>query len=154
MAVTRRTGQFASLSLPPLHFPHLLLVAGFSIICVSAEAVPLTGTVTDPENKVIAGAAVRPVQGGSQILDTRSNASGVFTFTGLADGGYAVPVEVHGFAPVVRQVAVSAGTPTTIEIQDGATSRPADAPIIARIHATAGYPLTAVAGISLRFGSK
>ena len=29
-----------------------------------------------------------------------------------------------------------------------------DAPIIARIHATPGYPLTAVAGITLRFGAK
>lgn len=29
-----------------------------------------------------------------------------------------------------------------------------DAPIIARIHATPAYPLTAVAGITLRFGGK
>jgi outer membrane receptor protein involved in Fe transport len=29
-----------------------------------------------------------------------------------------------------------------------------DAPIIARIHATPGYPLTAIAGITMRFGGK
>ena len=29
-----------------------------------------------------------------------------------------------------------------------------DAPIIARIHATPGYPLTAIAGVTMRFGSK
>ena len=30
----------------------------------------------------------------------------------------------------------------------------ADAPIVARIHGTPGYPLTAVAGITMRFGGK
>ena len=29
-----------------------------------------------------------------------------------------------------------------------------DAPVIARIHATPAYPLTAVAGVTLRFGGK
>jgi len=29
-----------------------------------------------------------------------------------------------------------------------------DAPVIARIHATPAYPITAVAGITLRFGGK
>ncbi len=29
-----------------------------------------------------------------------------------------------------------------------------DAPVIARIHGTPGYPLTAVAGLTLRFGGK
>jgi len=29
-----------------------------------------------------------------------------------------------------------------------------DAPVVARIHGTPGYPLTAVAGITLRFGSR
>ena len=29
-----------------------------------------------------------------------------------------------------------------------------DAPIIARIHATPGYPLTAIAGVTMRFGGK
>jgi outer membrane receptor protein involved in Fe transport len=30
----------------------------------------------------------------------------------------------------------------------------ADAPIVARIHGTPGYPLAAIAGITLRFGGK
>jgi hypothetical protein len=29
-----------------------------------------------------------------------------------------------------------------------------DAPVVARIHATPGYPLTVIAGITMRFGGK
>jgi hypothetical protein len=41
------------------------------------------------------------------------------------------------------------------EIQNYFESRVThDAPIVARIHATPAYPLTAVAGITMRFGGK
>src|SRR3954454_19317425 len=83
---------------------HVCLLASFAACSFSGQQAPLTGTVTDPENKPVVDAIVHLFRDQSEIAVTRSNAEGVFTFAALGPGNYTVRVEVFGFAPAARNL--------------------------------------------------
>ncbi|HMB80893.1 MAG TPA: TonB-dependent receptor, partial [Vicinamibacterales bacterium] len=88
-----------------------------------AQAVPakagVEGTVLDPENKAVVGAAVvvRNEATGT-IVTTATDGRGHFSAADVTPGSYAVEVFVPGFEAVRRTgIQVSAGTPATVSIQ-------------------------------------
>src|SRR5919108_752334 len=86
----------------------VLAIAGLSL----ALAVPaasqtirstLTGTVTDPNGAVIAKVTVTATNLATNIATTtRTNDEGLYTFTALAPGEYAISVEQTGFKRFVQ----------------------------------------------------
>jgi len=73
------------------------LVAGVPVVAQSGRAT-LTGTVTDTNGAVIPGAAItlKETQTGSSY-DSKSGPEGLFTFTELSPGNYALEVNAAGF---------------------------------------------------------
>ena len=76
----------------------------------TAQQLALAGTVRDATG-VVPGATVTLLSGDNQVANTTTNDSGGYRFTGLASGSYQVAVEMRGFEPVVRSVALGAATP-------------------------------------------
>jgi len=84
---------------------------------VSSTA-PLSGTVTDPNGAVIAGATVsvkNPSTG--QEFSAATGENGVFTIPAVSAGKYTVRVTANGFkTAVVKDVEVLAGTPANVTV--------------------------------------
>lgn len=77
----------------------------------------ISGTVVDPQQLVIANAAVTLVLPNSQQLTTRSSAEGNFQFTGLAPGTYTLTFEFQGFrTTVLTDVRTIANTETPLSV--------------------------------------
>ena len=58
----------------------------------------ITGTVTDPQGAVLAGASVRVTnQNTGAIRDSTTGADGVYSFPSLPGGIYSITVSAHGF---------------------------------------------------------
>src|SRR6185437_11917912 len=58
----------------------------------------ITGTVTDPQGAVLAGASVRVTnQNTGAIRDSTTGADGVYSFPSLPGGTYSITVSAHGF---------------------------------------------------------
>ncbi len=78
----------------------------------------ITGTVTDPQNAMVAGAKItlsNPATGAS--LETTSEAGGSFTFVGLVAGQYKLTCESSGFKKFVQEtVPVDVGRTTTLNV--------------------------------------
>ncbi len=72
----------------------------------------LTGSTTDAQGFVLQGVRVTLDPGGTAAT---SDATGQFTFTGLASGSYTVTASYVGFAPISKTVTVSAGQVARID---------------------------------------
>jgi len=57
----------------------------------------ITGTVVDPQNSPVPGAAVSLISGQNFRRSTTSSAEGTFSFPGIPPGSYRVEVELQGF---------------------------------------------------------
>ena len=94
------------------------LVAGVPVVAQSGRAT-LTGTVTDTNGAVIPGAAItlKETQTGSSY-DSKSGPEGLFTFTELPPGNYALEVNAAGFE-AYRQVGIDVlvGSTSTVNAQ-------------------------------------
>lgn len=75
--------------------------------------------MTDPERKLIAGAAIQLRTGTSEIARTQTNVEGDFTFGGLAPGDYTLRAEVHGFAQVDYEISIAPGDRNFAHIEMG-----------------------------------
>src|SRR5215469_3016667 len=117
------------------------------LVCLLLSALPLlaqtdrgtiTGTVTDPSARRVAGANVTIRSGATGVERlTKTNEAGVYTVTSLSTGAYQVTIEAEGFSRFliddvtldVGQVrtmdaALSvAGTATQIEVADAGLSK-------------------------------
>jgi Carboxypeptidase regulatory-like domain len=86
----------------------LLAIAGLSLTLADPAASQtirstLTGTVTDPNGAVIAKVTVTATNLATNIATTtRTNDEGLYTFTALAPGEYAISVEQTGFKRFVQ----------------------------------------------------
>ncbi|HET9530725.1 MAG TPA: TonB-dependent receptor, partial [Blastocatellia bacterium] len=99
------------------------------------------GQVLDQNGAVISGSTVRLWQqptGFERIINT--DESGKFRFEGLVEGRYNISVSGEGFAVLTRQVAVSAGQKSDLEItlQPGAVAEE----MVVSINRIAGNPET------------
>ena len=98
----------------------LALVAGLGARPAFADAVGLTGRVTDGHGGAVAAAEVRVRrEDGSVSRRTASDAAGAFTIAALPAGDYVVEVEKAGFRADVALVSV-AGVTVTHDVELGA----------------------------------
>jgi hypothetical protein len=74
-----------------------------------AQYVELSGGVTDPQGRAVAGALIHLTRGQTEIARSRSNQEGRFSFHDITPGQYTLRAEAHGFADISRDVAVPAG---------------------------------------------
>ena len=101
--------------------PWALLLCLSLLLCGLASPVPaqdqkgsISGLLTDPAGAVLRGAQVSiPAQG----LNTATDQQGLFFFSGLPAGSYALSVSYIGFEKVTKTVAVTAGQTTTVNLQ-------------------------------------
>src|SRR2546423_6923779 len=57
----------------------------------------ISGTVVDPLNGRVSGAALKLLRDGKAVTDTVSNATGEFTFDALTEGRYQIEASAPGF---------------------------------------------------------
>src|SRR5215469_9835309 len=79
----------------------------------------ITGTVEDPQGRVIPSAKVVAVQNGTNTAYTApTNSAGAFEIHGLAVGSYTVTIESAGFSKTqLNDVATNAGRATSVGVQ-------------------------------------
>ena len=95
-----------SRSLPVFVFFLMLLPA--PVLGQQAARATLTGTVTDPNGAVVAGATVIATQQASNIRrETLTNDAGLYVFSEMLPGEYELRIEAKGFNPNVSQAPVS-----------------------------------------------
>ena len=96
-----------------------LIAIVLAVIAAGAQTTgSLTGTVKDPAGAVVGGAQVtiRNVTSG-ESRNVASDEVGRFSVENLAPGRYAISVSRQGFKVAEREVEVSGGRPTTVEIK-------------------------------------
>src|SRR5713226_2320379 len=92
------------------------------LLCTTASAQFLGGihgTVTDPDGAVVPDATVTRTNHETSVSSTkRTNQSGVFVFSGLAPGSYALSVERDGFSKkTLEDVRVGAEQTQSLTVQ-------------------------------------
>ena len=105
-----------------------LMMLSASVLAQQAARATITGTVTDPNNAVIAGANVTATQTATGVRRTTvSNDEGLYVLTDLTPGEYEVRVEAKGFAVrLATQVVLQVGQTITLNAPlevAGATGR-------------------------------
>lgn len=91
------------------------LAMALAVVCLlasdaAAQPLSLAGTVRDATG-VVPGATVTLLSGDNRVATTTTNDTGRYQFTGLTAGSYEVAVDMRGFEPVVRSVALGPNTP-------------------------------------------
>jgi hypothetical protein len=111
MNVNLRSKIIALVTLAIIAFATPLLMAQ------SLVSGDISGTVTDPTGAVVPGATVviKSVDTGTTQTAT-TNASGVYRFSLLRPGAYALTVSRSGFTKFQRKVTVALGTVTTADV--------------------------------------
>ncbi len=96
----------------------VLTMALCTLAALNATAETLSGQLTDPQGRPVAGAKVRLVMGRDIVArETVSDSDGKFIFAKVPSGSYQLSATAPGFAEVNRTVAVAEGAPPTLEIQ-------------------------------------
>ena len=145
----------------------VLTIAALALLCVvpsMAQVVKgsISGTVTDPQGAVLAGATVKAINDATTAtLATTSDSSGSFHFNLIPVGTYRVELNAAGFKTTVQNnVVVVAGRdsglgaiPLTVGEVSTAVEVTADAPLIETTQSQvtntfAGTQLTTFAGIT------
>jgi len=95
----------------------MVVVFGASVVAQVDRAV-LEGTITDPSGRVISGAAVKVVAGGTGLTEQQpTNSNGYYRMPGLAVGAYKVTVSATGFTTkAVDDVVLRTGQTRTLDL--------------------------------------
>src|SRR5581483_9426647 len=95
-----------------------LVVRTESVRAQSLVSGDVTGTVSDPQGRVVPNATVTLTNTGTQqSQNTTTNAEGVYRFSLLPPGQYSVKVEAQGFQNFERPVTVAVGQASSMNIQ-------------------------------------
>ncbi len=97
----------------------LLFLACCVSVMAQSDTSSVTGTVTDPQGNVIAGASVTLTNSEKNFSRTQTTTDkGTFTFSIIPTGQYRVEVEAAGFKKgVLTDVAAQVSKPTTLSLQ-------------------------------------
>ncbi|HEY8188038.1 MAG TPA: carboxypeptidase-like regulatory domain-containing protein [Pyrinomonadaceae bacterium] len=99
-----------------LYFLSLLLLVPAAARGQSNYA-SLSGTVSDPQQNAIPGAAVQLTSESTHALrQVISNGQGLFQVTGLLPGAYKLDVQAQGFAPLTQTVTLEVGQQMTLDV--------------------------------------
>jgi hypothetical protein len=145
----------------------VIAIAALALLCAipsMAQVVKgsISGTVTDPQGAVVAGATVKAINDATgATLSTTSDSSGLFHFNLIPVGTYRVEMTAAGFKTTVQNnIVVAAGRdsglgaiPLTVGEVTTAVEVTADAPLIETTQAQitntfAGTQLTTFAGVT------
>jgi len=86
-------------------------------VASAQEAGTLSGQVVDTLGARMAGASVTLTRDGSQVIESKSNAEGTFTFANLPAGRYQVTATAQGFQPrTTDPIYAGPGTRATVEV--------------------------------------
>ena len=92
------------------------LAGSFAALSAQESSGSMRGTVVDQSGKNVPGAAIAIRGLGKNAPAAVANAEGQFTISGLAAGTYSIQASAAGFAVLERQVTVTAGNATEIEL--------------------------------------
>jgi len=87
----------------------------------AAQALAITGTVSDPQGKALAGATIHLVVGPDELAQTATDAAGQFRFEGLIPGTYLLRGEFTGFAPASSSFALPGAEQVNLQFWQMAT---------------------------------
>jgi hypothetical protein len=91
----------------------LAIIAGLA----PAQTV-VSGRVTDPQGKAVAGATVKLIGPADAVVaETRSDGAGGYTFNNAPAGDYRLTASAHGFAPISKSVSPVLGQPTGADLR-------------------------------------
>jgi len=69
----------------------------------------ITGRVSDPQGKVVAGATVKlMLPGGSTVTESKTDGNGQFSITRVSTGEYRLMASAAGFAPITKDISLPA----------------------------------------------
>src|SRR5262249_34239548 len=104
----------------------LPLIAATHLVYGQSVTGTLLGTVTDPNNAVVAGATVTITEVHTNIKrSAATNEDGNYTFSNLALGTYSIEVERAGFKKILKNsvnVTVNSTTRTDLQLEPGTVS--------------------------------
>ena len=128
----------------------VLALMGLPVLGQSTATGSLTGTVTDPNGAVVAGATVTVKNDGTgQEFTAKTNDEGVFTIPTLTSGVYTATISVKGFKQArVTEIKIDAGKPSSfaaaLEVgsQDQTVTIVGSAELLQTQTATVGTTLT------------
>ena len=93
----------------------IILLSGVSVSCYGDG---LAGSITDPQGRAVAEAAIRLLRvDGAPVNETTTNSVGEFFFPDLHAGEYRISVSAPGFTVLTRDVSVSGDTSARTDIQ-------------------------------------
>jgi hypothetical protein len=96
----------------------LILLALSSVPFARAASASITGQLTDPQGKPVAGARLRLTSGlDPNPVESVSDAAGRFVFSSLADGTWQLSATAPSFAAVKKTFQVTAGEALTVNLQ-------------------------------------
>jgi TonB dependent receptor-like, beta-barrel/Carboxypeptidase regulatory-like domain/TonB-dependent Receptor Plug Domain len=109
--IVRNSAVFALLSA-------LLYFAAHSMCAAAADAsASISGTVTDPQGAVVAGASVVLLPASGSARQTQTDLQGNFTFASVASGEYRLAAHASGFSSVSKPVSVVSGKSYQVSLQ-------------------------------------
>ena len=94
----------------------ILLVLILSVSALHAQQTGITGHVTDAQGAVIAEASIEVRQVGGAIINTKTNADGIYQVPSLAAGDYIVTVRAPNFTTVQVKTSMLIGQTPTVDV--------------------------------------
>src|SRR5258705_813409 len=95
----------------------LFLLSASSSVLGQSNYASLSGTVFDPQKKVIPGASLQLTSESTHASRlVTSNEQGVFQFTALQPGEYKLSVQAPGLASLTQSVRLEVGQQMTLEL--------------------------------------
>src|SRR5690349_20629431 len=88
--------------------------------CASSAALAETGilgTLTDPQGKPVAGAAIRLFHRGDALVTVSTDDTGHFGFPGIAPGDYRITAAAPGFTVISKDLVLAPDHPATADLQ-------------------------------------
>ena len=95
----------------------ILIFSAATIATAQSNHASLSGTVVDPQQKVLAGCAVQLTSDSTAASrQTVTNDSGNFQITGLLPGDYVLSVRASGFATINQKLTLEVGQSMTLDL--------------------------------------
>ena len=95
----------------------ILIFSAATIATAQSNHASLSGTVVDPQQKVLAGCAVQLTSDSTGAArQTVTNESGNFQITGLLPGDYVLSVRASGFATINQKLTLEVGQTMTLDL--------------------------------------
>ena len=96
----------------------LLIVASASSAALAETGI--SGTLTDPQGKAVAGATIRLFhRSGAPVSGARTDDTGHFGFLDIASGDYRITAAAPGFAVISKDLVLAPDQPATADLQFG-----------------------------------